>query len=73
MKKSVIKYLVLWAAVVFTGLSGVTTMTLADDGSDAKQKGGNSHAGHFRHVVFSLLKKAHPVPKLTKLSKLLGL
>ncbi|MFK5922456.1 MAG: Dabb family protein [Verrucomicrobiota bacterium] len=72
MKKSVNKYLVLWATVVFTGLSSVTTMTLADDSSDAKQKGGNSHVGHFRHVVFFAFKEGTSRAKVDEIVKAFG-
>lgn len=51
MKKWIGKYLMLMGVLVFTGLASVTTMTLADDSDDAKQKGAGSHVGHFRHVV----------------------
>ncbi|MCF6311255.1 MAG: Dabb family protein [Verrucomicrobiales bacterium] len=66
------KYLVLWAAMVFIGLSSVTMMTLADDSGDAKQKGSNSHVGHFRHVVFFKFKEGTSRAKVDEIVKAFG-
>jgi len=55
-----------------SGLTGVTTMTLADEKSDASQKGGGGHIGHFRHVVFFTFKEGTPSSKVDEIVAAFG-
>jgi len=59
--------------VLFVGsLVGMLTMTLADDRSDASQKAGGSHIGHFRHVVFFTFKEGTPDAKVAEIEQAFG-
>ena len=58
--------------LVFTGLVSVTTMTLADDSNDAKQKGAGSHVGHFRHVVCFAFKEGTSRAKIEEIENAFG-
>jgi len=59
--------------LLFAGcLAGVMTMTLADEKSDSSQKGGGSHIGHFRHVVFFSFKEGTPASKVEEIEKAFG-
>ncbi len=62
----------LMAVLIFPILAGVTTMTLADDSNDAKQKDANSHIGHFRHVVCFAFKEGTSRAKIEEIELAFG-